>query len=100
MNDLAVGQRLRSAGCDGEIIVVRPPETPVELCCGGHPMTTDAVRADAPSAGADPGILLGKRYVDDPTGLEVLCTRSGTGPLTADGRELTIKAPKALPASD
>jgi hypothetical protein len=44
--------------------------------------------------------VLGKRYVDTDTGLEVLCTKPGPGVLTADGRQLTIKAPTALPASD
>jgi hypothetical protein len=32
--------------------------------------------------------------------LEVLCTKPGTGAFVVDGRQLTIKAPKALPASD
>ncbi|WP_245717770.1 hypothetical protein [Nocardia miyunensis] len=95
-----MGQRLRSAVCGGEIIVVRPPGTPVELWCGGYPMTAPDARVDAATVGAGPGIVLGKRYVDDSTGLEVLCTRAGIGPLVVDGRELTIKAPKALPASD
>jgi hypothetical protein len=44
--------------------------------------------------------VLGKRYVDNDTGLEVLCTKAGPGVLTAEGRELIIKAPAALPASD
>jgi hypothetical protein len=30
----------------------------------------------------------------------VLCTKAGAGPLVADGRQLVIKAAKALPASD
>jgi hypothetical protein len=42
----------------------------------------------------------GKRYVDTATGLEVLCTKAAPGVLSADGRQLTLKAPNALPASD
>jgi hypothetical protein len=45
-------------------------------------------------------IVLGKRYVDTESGLEVLCTKPGPGVLSADGRQLTLKAPNALPASD
>lgn len=100
MTDIAVGKRLRSTVCDTEIIVIREPDRQVELRCGGHPMTQDDVRAASLSAGAEGGTLLGKRYVDELTGLEVLCARAGAGSLAVDGRALTIKAPKALPASD
>ncbi|MCW2652726.1 MAG: hypothetical protein QOE41_4724 [Mycobacterium sp.] len=102
MTELSVGKRLRSQMCETEVIVIRAPQTPVELCCGDHPMTAvDAARGAAAAAGsADHGVVLGKRYVDDETGLEVLCTKAGLGPLVADGRQLAIKAAKALPASD
>jgi hypothetical protein len=100
MTDITVGQRLRSAVCDTEVIVLRVPEAPVELSCGGSPMTANSGPAGSPRPGAGGGTLLGKRYVDEKTGLEVLCTRPGAGGLAADGRDLTIKAPKALPASD
>ncbi len=62
--------------------------------------TEDPGRRATPAASGDGGTLLGKRYVDEQTGLEVLCTKPGTGSLAADGRPLTIKAPKPLPASD
>jgi hypothetical protein len=104
MTDITVGKRLRSSVCDTEVIVVRGPDVPVELSCGGHPMTgtpaSAGSRAGHPPPGTDGGTLLGKRYVDEKTGLEVLCTKPGAGGLAADGRNLTIKAPKALPASD
>lgn len=60
----------------------------------------------APSAGltADParsaGTLLGKRYTDVATGIEVLCTKAGTGTLSLDGRPLDLKEAKPLPSSD
>ena len=100
MTDITVGQRLRSAVCDTEIIVLRVPAAPVELSCGGSAMTADSGPAGSLRPGAEGGTLLGKRYVDEKTGLEVLCTRAGAGGLAADGRDLTIKAAKALPASD
>jgi hypothetical protein len=101
MTDLAAGKRLRSNMSDTEIIVVRAPATPLELSCGGQPMTADPVSTGTalPDTGEHASVL-GKRYVDTDTGLEVLCTKPGPGVLTADGRVLTIKAPSALPASD
>jgi hypothetical protein len=100
MTDLTPGKRLRSTVSDTEIIVVRPPTAPVELSCGGQPVTANLSAADAGASTAENGTVLGKRYVDTDTGLEVLCTKAGPGVLSADGRQLTIKAPNALPASD
>jgi hypothetical protein len=100
MTDLTPGKRLRSKVSDTEIIVVRSPAAPVELSCGGQPMTADLAAAAAGESTIENDTVLGKRYVDIDTGLEVLCTKAGPGVLSADGRQLTIKAPNALPASD
>jgi hypothetical protein len=100
MTDLTPGKRLRGKVSDTEIIVVRPPATPVELSCGGQPMTAISATGAAASSSTGNDIVLGKRYVDADTGLEVLCTKAGQGVLTADGRQLTVKAAAALPASD
>ena len=100
MTDLTPGKRLRSRVSDTEIIVVRSPAAPVELSCGGRRMTADPVAGAAGASATENDIVLGKRYVDTDTGLEVLCTKAGPGVLSADERQLTIKAPNALPASD
>src|ERR1700733_4837041 len=100
MTDHTPGKRLRSKVSDTEIIVVRPPTAPVELSCGGRPMTADLAAAAAGESTTENDIVLGKRYVDTDTGLEVLCTKAGPGVLSADGRQRTNKAPNALPASD
>lgn len=94
------GLKLRGAACSTEIVVVRPAAGDVELACCGAPMS-EPDGADTPAAAptAD-GVLLGKRYADEASGLEVLCTKPGPGPLTIDGRELQVKGPKPLPASD
>lgn len=55
--------------------------------------------ASASDINAEP-VLLGKRYADPETGLELLCSKAGDGPLTVDDRPLGVKAPKALPSSD
>jgi hypothetical protein len=100
VTDLGPGKRLRSNVGDTEIIVVRSPATPVELTCGGEQMAPNLATAAAAATTAEKDTVLGKRYVDAESGLEVLCTKPGPGVLTADGRQLTIKAPTALPASD
>jgi hypothetical protein len=101
--DLKPGSRWRSAVCDAEVVVVRSPAVPVTFRIGG----TGALPADAGRpAGAEPdaalagGTLLGKRYADEVSGLEVLCTRAGAGTITVDGRRATVMTPRQLPASD
>jgi hypothetical protein len=102
--NLTVGMRLRSTVCATEIVVVRTPAEPVEITCGGAPMVP--AEGDAPAPGGSPspdaaaGTLLGKRYADEDTGLEVLCTKPGDGSLGVDGRALPEKAAKPLPSSD
>ena len=86
MTDLTPGKRLRSKVSDTEIIVVRSPAAPVELSCGGQPMTADLAAAAAGESTTENDTVLGKRYVDTDTGLEVLCTKAGPGVLSADRR--------------
>ena len=93
------GLKLRGTTCSTEVVVVRPASGDIDIACCGEPMTdadTD-IEAGAPSPD---GILLGKRYADEASGLEVLCTKPGPGPITVDDRELEVKGPKPLPASD
>ena len=101
--ELRPGQKLHSAVCAAQVVVVKAPSGAVELGCGGAPLLDDGQEADA-SASLDPslgdGPLLGKRYADDDLGLELLCTRAGTGALTVDGRPLLVKGAKPLPSSD
>jgi hypothetical protein len=84
------------------LIVVRPPAMPVELTCDGAALETteQPVRADAATGSAELGTVLGKRYGDAESGLELLCTRAGAGVLAADGREMRVLSARALPASD
>lgn len=100
---LAAGTKLASAVCTAQAIVIRPPEADGVIACGGHPMAAAGeAPAEAPAL-TEPqqGLALpGKRYVDLTTGLEVLCTKAGKGALAYDGRPLTLKEAKPLPASD
>jgi hypothetical protein len=100
--ELKPGSRWRSAVCDGEFVVVRPPKTPVSLECGGAPVIPhgEARGQGAPSADHAAGAGAGKRYADETSGLEVLCSKAGAGSLSVDGRPIAPKDSKKLPASD
>jgi hypothetical protein len=56
------------------------------------------------AGGQDPahasGTLLGKRYADPASGLEVLCTKAGEGSLSIGDEPLAVKDAKPLPSSD
>ncbi len=43
---------------------------------------------------------LGKRYVCEQCGGEVLCTKPGKGAVTCCGQEMKIKQAKPLPSAD
>lgn len=101
--ELKPGSRWKSAVCDTEVVVVRPPKSDVVLECGGAPM----IAKDAPipegvtlAENRSAGTSVGKRYFSDATGIEVLGSKAGKGSLSVDGTPLQIKEAKALPASD
>lgn len=89
--------------CDGEVIVVKAPaDVDVDIRCGGVPMTpVDAAQPPrTPPLVATDGMLIGKRYVFDEIGLQVLCTKSGEGDLAVGDVVLPLQEARALPASD
>lgn len=100
---LKAGARLKSSVCEGQVVVIRPPNLDVALTCGGEPMVgvNDAPAASSLLTAADPAAaLIGKRYVDETSGLELLCSKGSKGALAVDNRILTIKEVKQLPSSD
>jgi hypothetical protein len=99
---LKPGSRLQSAVCDTQVVVVRVPADDVDLRCGGHPMVVvgEAVERVAAVEGFDGGSLMGKRYTAEELGLEVLCSKAGTGALSVGDELLPLKDAKPLPASD
>jgi hypothetical protein len=92
------GLKLRSSACTTEVVVVRPASSSVVLTCCGGELTPDEV--SAPTGAGPDTVLLGKRYTDPETGIELLCTKPGPGELAVDGRPLELKGAKPLPASD
>jgi hypothetical protein len=100
---LRPGQKLHSAVCDAQVVVVKAPDEAVEVGCGGAPLLEDGQEAPGDAtldASLGDGPALGKRYADDELGLELLCARAGAGALTVDGRPLLLKGDKPLPSSD
>ena len=101
--ELKPGSRWKSAVCDTEVVVVRATAGDISLECGGHPMMAHAdakpaglTLSDAHAGGTQPG----KRFADEVSGLEVLCTKGGKGSLAIGGRPIGAKEAKKLPASD
>ncbi|WP_439485429.1 hypothetical protein [Blastomonas fulva] len=101
--DIKPGSRWKSAVCDAQMVVVRPPQASGVLQCGGSAVL-ELTDAAAPSGSIHPdhagGVLIGKRYTDAESGIEVLGAKAGKGSLAFDGRPLQIKDAKPLPASD
>lgn len=101
--ELKPGSRWKSAVCDAELVVVRPPKTPVSLECGGHPVIPHGAERTGGLALSDDhaaGSAAGKRYADPETGMEVLCSKAGAGSLSIDGRPIGATEAKKLPSSD
>ena len=103
--DLTPGKKLASTVCATEVIIVRPPSEAVEVECGGAAMVPSDEAPDEGGRGAldgghADGTLLGKRYVHEGSGLELLCTKPGEGSLSVGGVALPLKEAKPLPSSD
>ncbi|WP_322759063.1 hypothetical protein [Frankia sp. Cr2] len=100
---LKTGLRLRSQVCSTEVIVVRPGSSEIDLTCGGHPMIASK---ETPAEGLDlkpelsGGALLGKRYTDEATEIELLVTKAGAGTVADGLTPLLLKEAKPLPSSD
>lgn len=102
---MKTGQQMRSVVCSGKVIVLRAPKDQAAvLSCGGLPMVDAASDAPQQVQPTDSallgGSLMGKRYSEPESGIQLLCVTSGEGTLAIDGRPLQIEAPKQLPSSD
>jgi hypothetical protein len=100
---MKVGERYQSPSTAAQIIVMRAPSQDVEITLAGEPVVLldpTAVPSAAGAVDGDEQLQVGKRYVDEESGLELLCTTAGAGPLVVDGRSLTTAAAKLLPSSD
>lgn len=95
------GEQLASAVSATRVVVVKASGDGMpEIACGGAPMVPAASAPPAKPDAGEPVTLLGKRYVNAGDTVELLCTHAGAGELTCDGAPMSLKAAKALPASD
>jgi hypothetical protein len=99
---LKAGTRLQSSTCDAQVVVVKAPTEDLDLRCGGEPMVPVDQAVDRVPLAVDQaeGTLLGKRYAHDGLGLELLCSKAGSGSLSVNGEPIPLKEAKALPSSD
>jgi hypothetical protein len=101
--EITPGARLRSAVGVTEVVVIKAPQGAGDLTCAGVPMVArddGAQPSGSADAAGDEATLIGKRYSEESSGIEVLCTQPGDGPLAFAGIVLTVNAPKPLPSSD
>ena len=100
---LKPGTRLKSVTDSTEVIVVRAPGVEVDIRCGGLPFaligSTTSRTADV-QPGFGHGSLLGKRYVDEDLGIELLCTKGGPSSISLGSEILAPATSKPLPSSD
>jgi hypothetical protein len=101
--ELKAGMRLRSATDTTEVVVVKSSGEAVDLRCGGlsfEPFDGEAADPSPITEGFEGGTQVGKRYADEETGLEVLCTKGGLASISVGTRVLHPKSAKPLPSSD
>lgn len=101
--ELKPGSRWKSGVCDTEVVVVKAPAGGGSLECGGHPMVPmSAAKPEGLELAAahSGGSVMGKRYADEASGLEVLCSKGGAGSLSLNGAAIAVKDAKKLPSSD
>lgn len=101
MSDYKAGDRLTSAVCDTEIVIIAAPAQGAVISCGGVPMSAAGEQGsgELDSAFAE-GSQLGKRYTTVAGDAELLCVKPGQGSLAIDGEALVLKGAKPLPSSD
>lgn len=99
---LKPGLRLVSTACSTQVIVVRGSDADVDLRCGGYPLVPAGEEAEThePDPAFAAGTLMGKRYGGDDVGIELLCTKPGTGTLAIGDTPVPLKEAKPLPSSD
>jgi hypothetical protein len=99
------GQQFKSVVCSTKVIVLRKPtDDAAVLSCGGFPMIDAASEAPRNQQPADAellgGTVMGKRYGETESGIQVLCVTAGEGTLAINGHPLETEAVKQLPSSD
>ena len=85
--ELKPGSRWKSAVCDTEVVIVRPPKEAASLECGGQRWWPH--RREAAGLAISPDhreARHGQAFADETSGAEILCHKGGAGSLSIDGR--------------
>jgi hypothetical protein len=93
------GQTLAGTSGSGRFTVLRVGSADDVPYLGGWPLAEAAPAPCSASQHHKPvgdGLEPGTRYVDGPTGLEIMCTEAGRGTLTYAGRPMTVAPPPQL----
>jgi hypothetical protein len=93
---IVAGQRLTSSVCSTNVVVLDPGSAAGLPSCGGAPMRQGAlIPCSAPDRPGPAPVrtVAGSIYWDEMTGMKVRCTRSGSGLLTLQGREMVAQSP-------
>lgn len=90
--ELATGQTLTCPICEGSVVILSLPLQIGTLACDGSPMLPGrprpcSARREVPTR-RPLAHRVGQKYGDAESGLQVLCTYSGSGRLTFNGRLL------------
>jgi hypothetical protein len=89
------GQRLASSVCSTNVVVLDPGSAAELPSCGRSPMRQGVLIPCSAPDRPGPGpvcTVAGSIYWDEMTGMKVRCTRSGSGLLTLQGREMVIQS--------
>jgi hypothetical protein len=100
MSRVKIGARLGSAVSAAQFIVVRAPDRDLDLRCGGAALVESDTSKEQSDGGSGQELQLGKRYVNTPEDLELLCTKAGHGDLSCDSELMHLREAKPLPTSD
>jgi hypothetical protein len=102
MTILKPGMRLKSQVDNTQLMVVRAPDTDMDIRLGSHPVIDISAEPVVGLKLENRGevALLGKRYGTPEGDLELLVTKADCAALTLGDRPIEIKQSKPLPASD
>jgi hypothetical protein len=81
---------------DVRVVVLSPPSEAGRLLCGDSELVAVTVPCSASAERGTGELRAGERYSDEHSGLLVVCTNGGAGPLSFNGRTLTRATASAL----
>ncbi len=72
----------------------------LDLDEGVQVIVTKGGDGDISASGGGDGVMVGKRYQDEATGIEVLVTKPGQVTLQCNGKDMALQEPKKTKSAD